>query len=107
MALSAVVLLLSASSSHAEQIGRASGETLAEAIGHYSRSRSLLIEAIREFDRGMKIAEPNALIDSKKWRTSLVDRAQELERVLDPQPRVSKGGVKFNADKRLLNEAKD
>ena len=88
-------------------LGRTSGEELATAVGHYARARSLLIEAIREFDRGYKIADPDALLDSKRWRASLMDRAKELERVLDPQPKATKGGVKFKADKRLLNEAKD
>ncbi len=87
-------------------IQRAEGEVLAEATGHYSRARSLLLAAINEFDAGYRVADPSALLDAKKWRASLVDRATELERVLDPQPKASKGGVKFNADKRLLNEAK-
>ena len=84
---------------------KASGEKLAAAIGHYARSRSLLIAAINEFDKGYKIANPNALLDSKEWKSTLVDRAEELQRVLDPQPRASKGGVRFDADTRLLNEA--
>lgn len=105
--LSLGVVCLIAAPVHAEKIARASGENLAAATGHYARARSLLIEAVREFDRGTRIADPSALIDSKRWRNALIDKAQEIERVLDPQPRVTKGGVKFNADKRLLNEAKD
>ncbi|MCO6432478.1 MAG: hypothetical protein J5J00_16615 [Deltaproteobacteria bacterium] len=101
-------LLIVPASSHAESsLGRVSGEQLASAVGHYARARSLLIEAIREFDRGHKIADPDALMDSKRWRATLLDRAKELERVLDPQPKASRSGIKFNADKRLLNEAKD
>ena len=102
-----LVVFFQASPASADNLSRASNENLASAVGHYARARSLLIEAIREFDRGHRIAEPDALLDSKRWRTSLLDRAQELERVLDPQPRVTRGGVKFQADKRLLNEAKD
>lgn len=81
----------------------ASGDQLASAVGHYARSRSLLIEAIREFDRGTKIANPDSILNSEEWRNSLVSRAEDLERILAPQPRVSKGGVKFQADTRLLN----
>jgi len=95
------------SSVQAEQLARASGETLSSAVGHFARARSLLIEAIREFDRGQKLADPSALLDPKRWRNTLIDRSHELEKVLDPQPKVSKSGIKFNADKRLLNEAKD
>lgn len=87
-------------------IERASGEKLAIAVGHYARARSLLIAAVREFDKGYKLANPNVLLDSQQWRSTLLDRTQELDRVLDPQPRASRTGVRFEADTRLLNEAK-
>lgn len=86
---------------------RAQGESLATAVGHYARTRALLNEAIREFDRGLALADPDTLLDVQRWRATLVERAQELEKVLDPQPRATRSGVKFNADKRLLNEAKE
>ena len=84
---------------------KASGERLASAVGHYARARSLLIAAVNEFDKGYKIANPEAILDSKEWRATLIDRADELRKILDPQPRVTRGGVKFDADSRLLNEA--
>lgn len=84
----------------------ARGERLASAVGHYARARSLLIAAIREFDRAQQLADPSSLLDPKKWRTTLVKRGEELERVLDPQPRLTVSGIKFNADPRLLGEAK-
>ena len=80
----------------------ASGEELATAVAHYARSRSLLIAAIREFDAGRKSADPGALIDSQAWRDILLARAQDLEKVLDPQPRASKTGITTNPDPRLL-----
>ena len=85
---------------------RAKGEKLATAIGHYARARSLLIAAVREFDQGLKLVDPSALLDSGVWRTTLIDRADELQRVLDPQPRATKTGIKYQADSRLLGEAK-
>lgn len=87
-------------------LGDASQEELAEAAGHYARARALLIAAVNEFDRGRKVAKPDDLIEPAKWRSSLLDRAEDLERLLDPQPRVTKGGVRFEADPRLLPEAK-
>ena len=96
--------------SHADVQGRALGaarpEVAAEAVAHYARSRALLISAIHEFDKARKLAKPDELLDSTKWRNTLVDRAEDLERVLDPQPRVTKGGIRFEADSRLLPEAK-
>ncbi len=87
-------------------IGSARPEITAEAIAHYARSRALLVAAINEFDRGRKLAKPDELLDSRMWRTTLIDRAEDLERVLDPQPRATRGGIKFEADPRLLPEAK-
>ncbi len=78
-------------------------EQLAAAIGHYAKSRSLLIAAIREFDKGYKLANPDALIDSKAYRNTLITRAEEMEHVLDPQPRASKGAVAIDPDSRLLS----
>jgi len=73
-----------------------------EAVGHYARARSLLIEALREFDRGNHIASPEAFLDADAFRDTLISRADELERVLDPQPRITKGGVRYNPDSRLI-----
>lgn len=84
--------------------GQASEQQSARAIGHYARARSLLIAALREFDIGMKVAEPSTLFDPSGWRDSIAQRATELERVLDPQPRSTSDGVKFSPDRRLLAE---
>ena len=86
-------------------IERAKGDKLAGAVGHFARSRRLLLAAVEEFDRGQSMVNPDALLDSKEFRESLMSRAQDLERVLDPQPRVTKGGVRFEPDPRLLGEA--
>lgn len=82
-----------------------SPERLGMATGHYARARSLLAAAVREFDAAVKLGSPDMIIDSKAWRAEILDRAEDLDRVLDPQPRVNKGGVHFKADTRLLNEA--
>jgi hypothetical protein len=90
----------------ARSLGAARPEVAAEAVAHYARSRALLISALHEFDKARKLAKPDELLDSTKWRNTLIDRAEDLERVLDPQPRVTKGGIRFEADSRLLPEAK-
>lgn len=87
-------------------IERAQGPKLSRAQGHYARARSLLLAAVREFDLATQEVNPDALIDSQEWRGMVVDRARDLEHVLDPQPRVSNGpGVRFEPDSRLLSEA--
>lgn len=110
LALSILALFsISAAPARAEQvvtIERASGERLSGAVAHYSRARMYLLAAIREFDQGMKAANANTLLDTNKFRGTLVNRANELERVLDPQPRASNSGVTFSADPRLIGEAR-
>ena len=87
-------------------LGQAGLEETAEAVAHFSRARSLIIAALHEFDKGRKIANPSELLDAVQWRNTLIDRAEDLDRVLDPQPRATKGGIKFEADPRLLPEAR-
>jgi hypothetical protein len=84
------------STSNATEIISAKGEKLAIATGHYARARALLISALREFDKGLELVDPNALVDVNLWRNSILDRAEDLERILDPQPRKSRGGVRFD-----------
>ena len=81
---------------------RAGGENLAMAAGHYGRARSHLISAVQEFDKGFKLARPDSLVNSKEWRDDIISRAEDLERILAPQPRVTKGGVRFEGYSRLL-----
>ena len=86
-------------------LGQAGQEETTEAVAHFARARSLIIAALHEFDKGRKIASPSDLLDTAQWRNTLIDRAEDLDRVLDPQPRATKGGIKFEADPRLLPEA--
>jgi hypothetical protein len=87
-------------------IGTAQGEELARATGHYARARSLLIAAINEFDKGLKVARPDALLDPEQWRSTLVSRIEDMERLLDPQPRATRTGVTYSPDTRLLSDTK-
>ncbi len=72
------------------------------AIGHYSRARALLIEAIAEFEIGKTVSDPSLIIDSERWRGSLVVRAEELNRIIEPKPRITRSGVEYGANSKLL-----
>ena len=107
VALSLAVLATPARAQNkSPSIGQASQERTAEAIAHYARSRALIIAALNEFDTARKIARPDDLLEPARWRNTLIDRAEDLDRVLDPQPRATKGGIRFQPDSRLLPEAK-
>lgn len=81
------------------------GPRLAAAMGFFSRAHSLLLSAVREFDQGLKIANPDLLMNSDAWRRSVLDQAVELEKVLSPSAAAPKGGVKYPGDSRLLSES--
>ena len=87
-------------------IEQAQGEQLATAIGHFGRARSLLIAAIQAFDTGCKFANPKVLINVESGRGNVMERVEDLERVLAPQARVTKGGVQYQPDNRLIHGAK-
>ena len=72
------------------------------AIGHFARTRSLLVAALNEFEAGVRKADPSSLIDTARFSETIKARARELDRVLDPQARESESGVKYSADERLL-----
>ena len=78
---------------------------LGAAMGHFGRARALLNAAVREFDAGLKISSPKPLLDPNSWRNGVIAKARDLEPVLSPQPHPAVGGVRYEADTRLLNDA--
>ncbi|MDD2943487.1 MAG: hypothetical protein PHC51_11055 [bacterium] len=84
----------------------ASPERQETALGHYSRARTLLLEAVKEFEMGRKIARPDLLVDPEEWRISVISRTEELNRILDPKPRITRQGVRFSAEKLLIQPEK-
>ena len=77
------------------------------AMGHYARARTMLVEALAEFEQARKIARPDMLIDPEEWRISLISRAEELNRILDPKPRVTREGVRFQANPLLIRRERE
>ena len=75
-----------------------SSERAHAAIGHYARARAMLVQALAEFELARKLARPDMLIDAEEWRISIVSRTEELNRILDPQPRTTRSGVRFKAN---------
>lgn len=77
------------------------------ALGHYARARAMLVSALAEFEQGRKFARPDMLIDSEEWRLSIISRTEELNRVLDPKPRVTRDGVRFKANPLMIRRERD
>jgi len=89
------------------KIERAEGATLSKAVGHWSRARALMNVALREFDQGTALVDPDALIDANQLRSEILDKIQILERLIDPQPRASEEGVRYEPMAELLGVKKN
>lgn len=88
---------LAQAQTYASTVGYATAERRDAAVGHYARTRALLVEALAEFEQGRRLAQPDMLVNSQEWRLSIISRAEDLNRLIDPRPRVTRGGVRFNA----------
>lgn len=82
----------------------ASPEETAAAIGHYARARTMLMEALKEFERARELAKPDQIVNGDEWRNTLVSRATDLDRLISPEPRISRTGVRFEPSHALLQE---
>jgi hypothetical protein len=96
------------SNSQSAAMGEYAGvERTQAAIGHYARARTLLVEAMREFDAGKEIARPDLILNSETWKAGVSARADELAHVISPQGRETTGGVRFKESQALLNQKFD
>jgi len=85
----------------------ASKERARAAAGYYARSRAMLVAALDEFEQGRKYARPDLLIDSEDWRLKLITLTEELNRVIDPKPLITRDGVVFRANPRMIAREHD
>lgn len=105
-------LVVSSSAAAAGEAGAENARYASEsrknaAVGHYARARSMLVEALAEFEQAKKLARPDMLVDPEEWRLSIVSRTEELNRLIDPKPRVTRDGVRFQANQLLVRREKD
>ncbi len=96
-----------ASLNEAEAQRYASKERSNVAVGHYARARTMMVEALKEFEQGRRLARPDLLVDSEDFRLRLISLTEQLNRVVDPQPRVTRQGAIFRASPRLIRRQSD
>lgn len=85
----------------------ASKERATVARAHMSRARALMVEALAEFEEAKKYARPDMLIDSEDWRLRVISLTEQLNRVVDPKPRVTREGAVFRTPPRFVKRQKD
>ena len=100
-------ILASVSQSTAEAQRYASKQRSNVAVGHYARARAMMVEALKEFEQGRRLARPDLLVDSEDFRLRLVSLTEELNRLVDPKPRVTRQGAVFRANPRMVRRESD
>ena len=91
---------------YAEQV-YASKARATVARAHMSRARTLMVEALAEFEEARKYARPDMLIDSEDWRLRVISLTEQLNRVVDPKPRVTREGAVFRTPPRFIKRQKN
>lgn len=56
-------------------------------MAHFTRARSLLIAAVREFDAAVRTVDPSVVLDPIDWRLKVLQQAKDIEVVLSPEAR--------------------
>lgn len=106
LCLGAFSLLLNSGEVRAEgQYAGKERSTVAKA--HMSRARTLLVEALEEFEEARKFARPDLLLDSEDWRLRVISLTEQLNRVIDPRPRITREGAVFRVPPRLVKRERD
>ena len=85
----------------------ASKQRASAAAGYYARSRAMLVEALAEFEQGRKYARPDLVVDAEEWRLTLISLTEELNRLVDPKVRVTRDGVRFAGNPRMVRRERD
>lgn len=77
-----------------------------KSVAHFTRAKMLMIQALREFDAGVKANPKASSITSDNWRRTVANSAEELDRVIIPKARESHSGARFEPLPQLLSESK-
>jgi len=87
-------------------IAATSGFCSDKSVAHFTRAKILMIQALREFDAGVKANPQAASIKSDTWRRTVANSAEELDRGIVPKARESRSAARFEALPPLLSESK-
>jgi len=71
-------------------------------VGYYSRARTMLVEALEEYEQGRRYARPDLLHDPEEFRLTLISLTEQLNRLVEPRARITRDGVRFQANPRMI-----
>lgn len=107
MRFSIIFLFLMLPSAYAQNARYASEQRANAAITYYSRARTMLVEALSEYEQGRRYAQPNMLHDPEEFRLALISLTEELNRLVDPHVRITRDGVRVKANPRMIRRERE
>ena len=100
--LQVILVLLFTTFAQAETERYASESRANAAVTYYARSRTMLVEALAEYEQGRKYARPDMLHDSEEFRLTLISLTEQLNSLVDPKIRITRDGVRVRANPRMI-----
>ena len=97
-----ILTLLFTSFAQAQTARYASEQRANAAVTYYARARTMLVEALAEYEQGKKYARPDMLHDSEEFRLTLISLTEQLNSLVDPQIRITRDGVRVRANPRMI-----
>lgn len=102
-----LLLFLMLSQAHAQSSRYASEERANAAVTYYSRARTMLVEALAEYEQGRRYAQPNMIHDPEEFRLELISLTEELNRLVDPHVKITRDGVRVKANPRMIRRERE
>lgn len=95
------------STAYAQNARYASEQRSNAAITYYSRARTMMVEALAEYEQGRRYAQPNMLHDPEEFRLAVISLTEELNRLVDPHVKITRDGVRVKANPRLIRRERE
>lgn len=102
-----VLFLMLSSQAFAQNARYASEQRANAATTYYSRARTMLVEALAEYEQGRRYAQPNMIHDPEEFRLALISLTEELNRLVDPHVKITRDGVRVKANPRMIRRERD
>lgn len=102
-----LAILMLVQSANAQNARYASEQRANAATTYYSRARTMLVEALAEYEQGRRYAQPNMIHDPEEFRLALISLTEELNRLVDPHVKITRDGVRVKGNPRMIRRERE
>jgi hypothetical protein len=107
LAICLSALGFSIDNAEAQRARYASEQRRNAAVAYYARARTMLVEALAEYEQGRRYAKPDLLHDPEEFRLTVISLTEQLNRLVDPHIRITRDGVRIKGNPRLIKRERD